>query len=136
MSNITFVIFTYNEEKRIGYVVRNFVKYGEVLVLDDGSSDKTEEIVKKIGGKFILKPLGIKNKIVETQPVYDYIKKLIKTGWIFWGFADNLMPKTLLEKLVEISQQTKIKYVKIPIYTYLWVIQNFQYKKVILQGFL
>ena len=128
-NNITFICFTYNEEKRIGYVVRNFVKYGEVLILDDGSTDKTEEIVKKKGGKFILKPLGIKSKIVETQPVYDYIKKLIKTDWIFWGFADNLMPKNLLEKLVEISKQTKIKYVKIPIYTYLWGYTKFPIEK-------
>jgi len=118
MNNITFIIFTYNEEKRIGYVVRNFVKYGEVLVLDDGSTDKTKEIVERLGGKFILRP-RIDSVVVENEKMYDFIKQLIKTDWIFWGFADNLMPKTLLEKLVEISQQTKIKYVNIPLHTYL-----------------
>jgi len=120
MNNITFVIFTYNEEKRIEYVVRNFVKYGEVLVLDDGSTDRTKEIVEKLGGKFILRPTKIKQRIVENQAMYNFIKQSVKTDWVFWGYADNLMPKTLLEKLVKISRQAKIKYVNIPIYTYLW----------------
>ena len=120
MNNITFVIFTYNEEKRIKYVLRNFVKYGEVLVLDDGSTDRTKEIVKRLGGKFISRPIKTKQYITESQIMYNFIKQLVKTDWIFWGFTDNLMPKSLLEKLVEISQQTKIKYVNIPLYTYLW----------------
>jgi len=118
MNNITFVVFTYNEEKRIGYIVRNFIKYGEVLVLDDGSTDRTKEIVEKLGGKFILRPKN-KQLAVENQEMLNFIKQLVKTDWIFWGFADNLMPKTLLEKLVEISQQNKIKYVSIPLHTYL-----------------
>jgi len=119
MNNITFVIFTYNEEKRIGYIVRNFVKYGEVLILDGGSTDRTKEIVEKLGGKFVLRP-KIDSVIAEDKRMYDFIKKLVKVDWIFWGFADNLMPKSLLEKLVEISHQAKIKYVNIPLYTYLW----------------
>jgi len=119
MNNITFVVFTYNEEKRIGYIVRNFVKYGEVLILDDGSTDRTKEIVERLGGKFVLRP---KTDLiaVENKRMYNFIKQLVKTDWIFWGFADNLMPKTLLEKLAEISQQTKIKYVSIALHTYLW----------------
>lgn len=118
-SNITFVIFTYNEEKRIGYIIRNFVEYGEVLVLDDGSADKTKEVVEKLGGKFILRP-KINEAYMESEEMYNFVKKHVKTDWIFWGFADNLMPKTLLEKLVEISHQSKIKYINIPLYTYLW----------------
>ncbi len=119
MSDITFVIFTYNEEKRIGYVIRNFAKYGEILILDDGSTDRTKEIVEKLGGRFILRP-KTEQAAVETQEMYNFVKQTVKTDWIFWSFADNLMPKTLLEKLVEISKQTKIKYVNIPLYTYLW----------------
>ena len=116
-NNITFVIFTYNEEKRIEYIIRNFIKYGDVLLLDDGSIDRTKEIAEKMGAKIVLRP---KVKIVEGKETHDFIKQTVKTDWIFWGFSDNLLPRRLLDKMVEISKQDKIKYVQIPIYTYLW----------------
>jgi len=117
LNNITFVIFTYNEEKRIEYIIRNFIRYGDVLLLDDGSTDQTKEIAEKMGAKVILRP---KSKYVENQEMFDFIKQSVKTDWIFWAYTDNLMPKSLLEKLTEISRQDKIKYVNIPLYTYLW----------------
>ena len=117
LNNITFVIFTYNEEKRIEYIIRNFIRYGDVLLLDDGSTDQTKEIAEKMGAKVILRP---KSKYVENQEMFDFIKQSVKTDWIFWAYTDNLMPKSLLEKLTEISKQDKIKYVNIPLYTYLW----------------
>jgi glycosyltransferase involved in cell wall biosynthesis len=43
-NNITFVIFAFNEEKRIAYSIRNFINYGEVVVIDNFSSDRTVEI--------------------------------------------------------------------------------------------
>lgn len=118
MSNITFVIFTYNEEERIGLLVRNLIKYGQVLLMDDGSSDKTQEIAENLGAKFIRRPSGPMH--AETQDMLDFVNKHVTTSWIFWSYVDNLMPKSLLEKITEISRQDKIKYVYVPIYTYLW----------------
>jgi glycosyltransferase involved in cell wall biosynthesis len=119
MSNITFIFFAYNEEKRIEYIVRNCVRYGRVLILDGGSSDNTETLAQKNGADWIRRP-ETKNVITENQEMYDFIKKNVTTDWIFWGFCDNLMPNSLLEKLVELSKQNSIKYVNIPMYTYLW----------------
>ena len=116
-NNITFVIFTYNEEKRAEHIIRNFIKYGDALLLDDGSTDRTKEIAERMGAKIILRP---KMKVAEDQGMIDFIKQNIKTDWIFWGQTDSLLPKSLLEKMVEISRQNKIKYVQMPIYTYLW----------------
>lgn len=117
MKNITFVIFTFNEEKRIGAVVKNCIKYGEVLVLDGGSTDATQKITEELGGRFVLRPQGLYG---ETQPMYEFMKQHVTTSWIFWNFADIMLPKILLEKLTEISQQEKIKYVMLPLDTYLW----------------
>ncbi len=119
MKNITFVIFTYNEEKRIGAVVRNFIKYGEVLVLDDGSTDNTKIIAENLGARVVLRPKSDLVQI-ENQQMYEFVLSQTKTAWIFWSFADNFAPKELLEKLTEISEQDKIKYVNVPLYTYLW----------------
>ena len=119
MKNITFIFFAYNEEKRIGYVIKNCIKYGKVLILDGGSNDKTKEISEKEGASFILRP-KCSDPIAENQEMYEFIKKNVDTEWIFWGFCDNLMGNSLLEKLVELSKQNKIKYVVFPLYTYLW----------------
>jgi glycosyltransferase involved in cell wall biosynthesis len=47
-NNITFVLFAYNEEKRIEYPIRNFIKYGEVIVIDNFSTDKTKKVAEQL----------------------------------------------------------------------------------------
>lgn len=118
-NNLTFVIFTYNEEKRISYVIRNFINYGDVIILDGGSTDKTKEIAEIMGAKFYLRPESNRAN-VESQENLNFIKKIIKTDWIYWGYADNIAPETLVEKMVEMSKQDKVRLVNLPLYTYLW----------------
>ena len=118
-SNITFVLFAFNEEKRIAYVVRDLIKYGEVLILDDGSTDRTKEIAEGLGAKLVRRPAtGL--AYTENQILLDFAKTHVKTNWIYWSYVDNLLPKTLLDRMAEISRQDKIKIVHIPIFTYLW----------------
>lgn len=119
MSNITFVIFTYNEEKRLPFVLRNFSQYGRICLMDDGSTDKTRQLAESAGATYFRRPSGLSAN-VETQENFNFIKNFLDTEWVYWGFADNIAPKTLLEKLTEISRQEKIKQVMIPLYTYLW----------------
>jgi len=61
--NLTVIIPAYNEEKHIGEVVQGVKKYTEnIIVIDDGSEDKTSEIAQKNGAKvyrhFINRGLG------------------------------------------------------------------------------
>lgn len=131
MSNITFAILTYNEEKRISYVIENLIQYGEVIILDGGSTDKTKEVAEKMGAKFLLRPPST-GPYVETSVNFDFLKSVLKTDWIYWGYADNILPKKLLEKLTAISNQSKIKWVFAPLYTYLWGnIENYAHKSYI-----
>ncbi|MFH1292391.1 MAG: glycosyltransferase [bacterium] len=130
MSDITFLVFTYNEEKRIEYVVRNFINHGDVLILDDGSTDRTKEIAESYGARVVVRP---KTDIyhTENQTMYQFILSQIKTNWIFWGYADNILPKSLLDKMTEITKQDQFKYVNIPTNTYLWGVTD----KVIHKGY-
>lgn len=119
MSNITFIIFTHNEEKRISYVIENFIRYGRVCILDGGSTDKTREITESMGAEFFLRtPSNVPG--VETQENFNLVKQIMRNDWVYWGYADNIAPQTLVEKMVEISKQNKIKSVLLPLYTYLW----------------
>lgn len=116
---ISFVIITYNEEKRIGDVVKNFIEYGDVFVLDGGSTDNTQRIVEGLGARFCTRPENKKIQI-ENQENFEYIKSLIRTDWIYWGHADYIAPRSLVKKMVEISRQNEVKTVSIPLHTYLW----------------
>ncbi len=116
---ITFVIFAYNEEKRISQVIRNFIDYGEVFILDGGSTDKTKEIAERMGAKFFVRPEN-KKPFMETEENFAFVKSIITTDWLYWGYADNIAPKSLVEKMIELASENKYKSINIPLYTYLW----------------
>lgn len=116
---ITFILFTYNEEKRIKYAIRNFIKYGPVFILDGGSTDRTKEITEELGATFLNRPKS-NDVAVETKVNLDFIKKHMTNDWIYWGYCDNIAPKTLVEEMIKITSSNKVKKVNIPLYTYLW----------------
>ncbi len=118
-SNISFILFSYNEEKRIAYAIKNFINYGRVFILDGGSTDKTKEIAEGLGATFFTRP-ETKKANVESTENFEFIKSIIDTDWIYWGYVDNTAPKPLVEKMTEVSKQNTIKMIKIPLYTYLW----------------
>ncbi|MFH0817230.1 MAG: glycosyltransferase family 2 protein [Candidatus Micrarchaeota archaeon] len=54
------VIPAYNEEKRLGEVLKELKQYvDEIVVSDDGSSDRTAEIARKAGAKVISSPVNM-----------------------------------------------------------------------------
>ncbi len=107
-SNITFIIGTFNEEKRISYPIKQFLPYGEILVVDNYSTDKTVKIAKSLGAKVI----KYKNQgWAETKAWTDFIFSHIKTDWICLGAADELIPKPCLELYKRIARESKYKVV-------------------------
>lgn len=119
MPSITFILFTYNEEKRIAYAVRSFIKYGPVVLFDGGSTDKTQEIAESLGAKFIARPHNPVPQ-VETVEMFNFIKSNIDTPWVYWGYTDNVAQPALVEKLIEIAKMNKYKQVLVPMHTYMW----------------
>lgn len=48
------IISAYNEEEKIGNVIKNVKKFiDKVIVVDDGSKDRTSDVAKKFGAKVI-----------------------------------------------------------------------------------
>ncbi len=118
-NNISFILFAYNEEKRIEYAIKNFIRYGKVYILDGGSTDNTQKIAESLGATFHTRPPS-KVINVETQTNFEFIKSLIDTDWIYWGYVDNIAPQTLMDRIIEITKENKYKSIMIPLYTYLW----------------
>lgn len=101
-NNITFVIFAYNEEKRIEYPIRNFIDYWEVIIIDNFSEDKTKEVAEK----FWAKVYQYKNQwYVETEEELEFVRSKVDTDYMTRTFADIMRDKNLLEKVIEITRQ-------------------------------
>jgi glycosyltransferase involved in cell wall biosynthesis len=96
-ANITFVLFTFNEEKRIERAVLNFVPFGKVLVVDNESTDRTREIATHYGCDVLIN----KNSgWVEDEVTTARVKATVTTDWIYWGFADEMVEARTLEAIV------------------------------------
>jgi len=99
MNKISAVIITYNEEQNIARCLQSLQDVAdEVIVVDSGSTDKTEEICKKFGVKFIFKQwLGYGNQknFANTLVQYDYILSLD---------ADEALSDALRKSILEVKQ--------------------------------
>ncbi|SDA82035.1 MULTISPECIES: glycosyltransferase [unclassified Janthinobacterium] len=107
---LTFVVFTYNEEKRIERVLRNFTGWGHILVVDNHSTDLTRDIAEKYGATVILH----KNPgWVEDENTVTLIKQAVNTPWIYWGFADEILNEQGLLQVVNAIESDKFKIINL-----------------------
>lgn len=64
MSRITAILPAFNEEVSIGSVVLRARRYVDrVIVVDDGSSDRTAEVAEQAGAEVIRHPIKRQHKI-------------------------------------------------------------------------
>lgn len=94
--NLTFVIFTYNEQARIGRVIDNFKSIASILIVDNVSTDKTVDIAVANDCQI----LSNQNKgWVEDEETVEKICAVVRTEWIYWGFADEMLSADCLNAL-------------------------------------
>ena len=60
-SKVAIVIPCYNEEKTIITAINSAIIYGTPIVIDDGSSDKTQELIKQLNSQEVIYSKNIKN---------------------------------------------------------------------------
>lgn len=91
---ISVVILTKNSEQHIEDVIKSAKPLdGEILILDDGSTDNTVKIAKKLGArveKQTGKGYGAKRNLG---------KKLAKGDWIFYLDSDELVSSELVKEI-------------------------------------
>jgi len=100
--SISSVILTKNEEKNIGDCLRSLSFCDEVLVIDDGSWDKTVSVAEKYGGKVFQRAL---NGDFSTQRNFGIDKA--RGEWILFVDADERISKNLGSEIIEtVSKET------------------------------
>jgi glycosyltransferase involved in cell wall biosynthesis len=94
---VTFVLFTFNEEKRIERAILNFHKFGRILVVDNESTDKTREIATQYGCDILIN----KNSgWVEDEVTTARVKAAVTTEWIYWGFVDEMVEAETIQAIL------------------------------------
>lgn len=94
---LSIAIITYNEEKNLERTLNSVKEFAdEIIIVDSGSTDKTEEIAKKYGAKFFVEQwqgYGTQRNIAISKATQE---------WILNIDADEEISRELGERIVKI----------------------------------
>mgnify|MGYP003624216392 CR=1 FL=1 len=116
--NITFIIFTYNEEKRIERVIKNLRGHGKILIADNKSTDNTLTIAKSYGCDIYIREKTC--VYVETAEMMAALKSEVTTDWVYWGFADEMLELKTLNKIDGLITEDEYDVISIDRKNYYW----------------
>lgn len=103
-TNITAIVFTRNEARRIPFIYQNLKDFCEVIIFDAGSTDGTEEYCKKNGIKFVARPEDNSSMRLNTLA---WVYENTPTEYVIQVYGAHLYPKQLLEKFSEVANEKK-----------------------------
>lgn len=107
---ISTVIVTYNEQNKIKTCLENIVDWSdEVVIVDLGSTDKTQATVKKFGCRLVKHPY-----VSHVELVRNFAISQCKGNWILVLDPDEQVPDTLKKYLLEYTQHNTQGVLNIP----------------------
>lgn len=112
---ISVIINTLNEEKNIGRVMNSLDWADEIVVVDDGSQDKTYKILTRLKIENTKLKLFKHKSVGFVEPARNFAISKATNEWILILDADEQVPQSLAEKLEKIaSKMEQIDYVRLP----------------------
>lgn len=117
--NITAMVFTLNEERRLPYVYENLKNFCDVIVYDGGSTDGTLDFCSKNNIKYVIRPKLEVNDVMGMN-TYRWALKNVPTEYVLHVLCSHFYPKELLNRFSEIADENKFTavYHDIVIYRY------------------
>jgi glycosyltransferase involved in cell wall biosynthesis len=111
--SISIIVPAYNEEKRLGatlaglagYLARSAWDYHEVLVVDDGSADRTAEVAAEFPATRLLRNPGNRGKGYAVR--HGMLEA--RGDWLLFSDADLATPIEELEKLWEAVERNGVE---------------------------
>ena len=106
MYGISVLILAKNEEKNISDCIKSCSFAGEVLVIDDGSTDNTRQIAESLGARVIHRNMNGDWGAQQTFAIQQ-----AKYPWIFFIDADERCTPELGEEIAEaVKKNDKLAY--------------------------
>ncbi len=93
---ISAVVLTHNEEKNIKACLESLNFCSEIIVVDDGSTDKTLNIAKQFGAKIYKRPLD-----GDFAAQRNFGLAQAKGDWVLFIDADEQVPQDLSSEIIE-----------------------------------
>src|SRR5947207_218349 len=104
MTKITAIIIAKNAEDLIGDCLKSVSFCDEIIVVDGGSTDKTNEIAKKFGAKIIE---GEKNNFAEQRNIG---LQHAKGKWVLYVDTDERVSSSLCRQIIQYTSNPIIEY--------------------------
>ena len=93
---ISCFIIAMNEEERIARTIKSVIDFmDEVIVIDSGSTDKTEQICRDLGVTFLT------NDWSGYGPQKRFGEEQCKHDWVLNIDADEVVTKALMDEIIE-----------------------------------
>lgn len=102
--NITAIVFTLNEVRRIPSIYQNLKDFCEVIVFDGGSTDGTEEFCRKNGIKFVSRPEDASSMRLNSLA---WVYENTPTDYVIQVYGAHFFPKQLLSQFAEVANENK-----------------------------
>jgi glycosyltransferase involved in cell wall biosynthesis len=100
LKNVTAVIFTKDEAKRLPLIIENLSSFANIIVFDGGSEDGTREICKNSGIKFVKRPKELRD-IVGGD--FQFALNYVDTEYVLIVNCSHYYPKKLLESFRQVA---------------------------------
>lgn len=125
-SQITFLVFTFNEQRRLEPYLRCIHGWGRIVVIDNHSSDDTRTIAARYTDEiYTFKNPGY----IENKEVMDFALSKVNTPWVYLGYVDELLPFPLLQRLTEIASDDRYSIVELYRKNFMYGQEIFNYGK-------
>lgn len=115
--NLTFVVFTRNEEDRLPFVIRNLQDFGPILVVDNESVDQTQIIAKQYGCRLLVRKATGFNEDVSTL---NDVFAAVDSDWIYRCDADEIIDADVLRDIERVVRGGKHDIIRIMRKNYLY----------------
>lgn len=114
---ISAVVLVKNQQTQLRECLESLKWCEEIVVVDDGSTDKSVEVAKEFGAKVYNHSLG-----GDFSQQRNYALEKVKNDWVFFIDADEKVSKELAEEIYQQTSQflTAVNGFYIPRKDYLW----------------